>query len=201
MGGDEDSERTRPSKSERNMMKKKGIVTAVSKQLEETDMIFSVPLAGASVKAIYELRNSLPEKVKVMAVKNKLMRRAIEGTQWSIAEGLTTGTNLWFFVDEDNIKSTIVEFGKFLKTHKKNTINGGVLEGVVYDGEEVERIGTLPSKQELYRQIAIGIKGVPTKIAMLTKQIPGKVGRAVHLAFVEGQDSAKAPEAAEAPAE
>ena len=41
----------------------------------------------------------------------------------------------------------------------------GVLEGKAMDAAGVEIISNLPTKQELYRRIAVGINSVPTKIA------------------------------------
>ena len=187
-----------PTKSERNMMKKEKIVTTVNTLLEDSEMVFTIPLGSIPVKGIYGLRQELPEGVKAMAVKNKLMKRALEDSQWSVAEPLAKGSNLWFFVNEGNIKSTITQYKKFNKEYKKATINGGVLEGELYDGKGVRDISELPTKQESYQKIAMAIKAVPTKIARTTKEIPSKLARAIRLATCGEEGSSETTEQASA---
>lgn len=69
-------------------------------------LAFSVPLAGYTVKEISVLRESMPSKTKVKAVKNTLFCRAVEDTTWKVAGDLCKGSNLWFFVQED-MKATV----------------------------------------------------------------------------------------------
>ena len=50
-------------------------VAQVNDLLDSSNLIFSVPSAGLSVKIMSNLRNRLPENSKAMVVKNTLMRR------------------------------------------------------------------------------------------------------------------------------
>lgn len=67
---------------------------------------------------------------------------------------------------------------------KKGEINGGVLESTLYDSQGVLAIGDLPSKEELYAQIAGSINAVPSMLAYALKEVPQKTARAIKLAFV-----------------
>mmetsp|Transcript_13381 Transcript_13381/g.24017 ORF Transcript_13381/g.24017 Transcript_13381/m.24017 type:complete len:221 (-) Transcript_13381:66-728(-) len=171
--------------------KKQNVVTEVKDMLDEATIIFSVPLSTLTMKNLTTLKNSIPESTKVRCVKNTLMRRAIEESQWGVIEPITVGHNMWFFVKED-VKDTVTALNKFLKDTKKtetNAIGGGAFDGILYDSKGIEAVSKMPSKQELYQQIAVGIKMVPTKLGRVTKAVPAKLARAIKLAIAD--DSAE----------
>ena len=130
----------------------------------------------------------MPEGTTISVVKNTLMNRAVEGTEFEEAtQGLLKGSNMWFFIEED-IGGSIKAWNAFTKeTGKKEThsILGGIVEGVGYDSEGVEAIGKLPSKKELYAKIAGSIQQVPTKVARVIKAPNSKLARAIKLATVD----------------
>mmetsp|Transcript_49353 Transcript_49353/g.138793 ORF Transcript_49353/g.138793 Transcript_49353/m.138793 type:complete len:217 (-) Transcript_49353:59-709(-) len=163
---------------------KKDKVERVKTLLETSQMVFTVPASAITVAQSQKLRRALPEGSTVSVIKNTIMTRAIEGTEFEMASSLLKGANMWFFIDED-IGGTIKAWNAFLKeSGKKDThgVNGGVMEGNVYDPAGVEAIGALPSKDELYAQIAGGIKAVPTKLARVIKAPNSKLARAIKLA-------------------
>jgi large subunit ribosomal protein L10 len=163
---------------------KKEKVARVKSLLETSQMVFTVPASVITVSQAQSLRRSLPEGSVVSVVKNTIMTHAIEGTDYEAAASLLTGENMWFFIEED-IGATIKAWKAFLKdTGKKETHNilGGVIEKTYYDEKGVEAIGALPSKDELYAQIAGSIKAVPTKVARVIKAPNSKLVRAIKLA-------------------
>ena len=50
-----------------------------------------------------------------------------------------------------------------------------------------QAVGKLPSKQQLYAQIAGSIQAVPAKLAGTVKEVPQKTSRAIKLAFCPDQ--------------
>merc|ERR1712051_486781 len=120
-------------------------------------------------KQVQTLRRSLPEGTTMSVVKNKLMKRAIDGTEYDAGETRLSGANMWFFTKEANKKET-------------HTILGGVIDGQTYDSTQCEQIGKLPSKLELIGQIAGSIKAVPTKVGRVIKAPNSKLARAIKLA-------------------
>jgi large subunit ribosomal protein L10 len=163
---------------------KKETVVKVKELLDTSQMVFTVPAGSITVAQTQNLRRSLPEGTTMQVVKNKLMLRALEGTEYEAASSLVKGPHMWFFI-EDDIGATIKSFNSFCKTEKKDEthpILGGAIEGVVYDSKGVEAIGKLPSKLELYAQIAGSIKAVPTKVARVIKAPTSKLARAIKLA-------------------
>ncbi|GAB0490529.1 hypothetical protein MMPV_001766 [Pyropia vietnamensis] len=166
-----------------NLKDKTQVIETVQGLLNDTFFLFSAPLPGLTVAQVAELKNSMPESTKVMTVKNTLMRRAIAGSAFETAVPLTTGSNMWFFVQED-IKGSVGSIKNFAKANKLKEFAplGGVLDGEVFDNKGVMAISEMPSKQELYGKIACLIQMVPTKVARSIKAVPTKLGRAIKLA-------------------
>merc|ERR1712051_606223 len=122
-------------------------------------------------KQVQTLRRSLPEGTTMSVVKNKLMKRAIDGTEYDAGETLLSGANMWFFIEED-IGGTIKAWNAFTKEANKketHTILGGVIDGQTYDSTQCE-------------QIAGSIKAVPTKVGRVIKAPNSKLARAIKLA-------------------
>ena len=169
---------------------KQAMVESVKGLLDTSEMIFTVPAGSMTVAETQTLRRSLPEGTVMKTVKNKLMSRAVEGTDYEAATSMLKGPNMWFFIEED-IGGTIKAYNSFVKDYgKKEThpILGGVMEGTEYDLAGVEAIGKLPSKQELYAQIAGSIKAVPTKVARVIKAPNSKLARAIKFATEENKE-------------
>jgi len=165
---------------------KKDTVEKIKGLLETSEMIFSIPAGSMSVAQTQALRRSLPQGTAAAVVKNTLMERAVQGTDFEVAArgSLLKGPNLWFFIEED-IGGTIKAFQGFTKDYGKkesHPILGGVVEATEYDTSGVEAIGQLPSKQELYAKIAGSIKAVPTKVARVIKAPSDKLARAIKMA-------------------
>jgi len=171
---------------------KKVVVDGVNELLSSSEMVFSMPASGLSVKEMGELRNSLPDGTTAKCVKNKLMSRASDGTPYEAAltdSALLKGANLWFFIKED-IGGSIQAHKTFVKENTKiesHAILGGIIDGDALDNKQVAAVGALPSKKILIETIATRIKGVPTKLARVVKAPNSKLARAIKLA-TEKQD-------------
>jgi large subunit ribosomal protein L10 len=172
----------------KNIFQKKEIIKGVKSDLENAQLIFSTEMSEMNIKQLNSLRSGLPDGSKAMCVKNRLLKRVISGTQWEPAGEVASGTtNMWIIVNDD-VKGTIEHFNKWKKDNKKEAgITAGVIEGVLYDAKGVEAIGKLPSKLELYAQIAGSIQAVPAKLAGTVKEVPQKTARAVKLAICPDQ--------------
>jgi large subunit ribosomal protein L10 len=159
-------------------------VARVKDLLEKSQMIFTVPASSISVPQQQNLRRAVPKGTTVAVVKNSLMARAVEGTEYEAATSMLKGANMWFFVEED-IGASIKAWNAFTKdTGKKDShsVLGGIVEGTQYDGKGIDAIGDLPSKDQLYAKIAASIKAVPTKVARVIKAPSSKLARAIKLA-------------------
>ena len=169
---------------------KQSRVGGLKERIDASQMVFTCPAGGLSVAQTQSLRRSLPEGSSVSVVKNTLMARALEGTDYDIATDLAKGPNMWFFI-EDDIGGTIKAFNSFTKDFDKKETHGligGAMEGILYDAAGVKAIGALPSKDELIARIAGGINAVPTKLARVVKAPNSKLARAIKLATEENSE-------------
>ena len=166
---------------------KEARVAGLKERIDASQMVFTCPAGGLTVAETQSLRRSLPEGSTVSVVKNTLMSRALEGTDYDVATELAKGPNMWFFI-EDDIGGTIKAFNSFTKDFDKketHALIGGAMEGTIYDAAGVKAIGDLPSKDELIARIAGGINAVPTKLARVVKAPNSKLARAIKLATEE----------------
>jgi len=173
-------------------------VAQVNDLLDSSNLIFSVPSVGLSVKIMSNLRNRLPENSKAMVVKNTLMRRAVDGTDWATAVDVTTKENMWFFVGEEDMRGTLDAYANWVKEFKlddKSPIKGGVFEGSSLDPKGVVAVGKLPTKQELYQQIAVSLQmaGAQGIAVRLKKAAGGKLVKAINLAYNDAEKRPDAP--------
>ncbi|MGC1306620.1 MAG: 50S ribosomal protein L10 [Phormidesmis sp.] len=173
----------------RTLANKQEIVTELKGLLEESESAFVIDYAGLSVAQIGDLRNQLRESGAVCKIsKNTLLKRAIDGQeQWKELESLLTGTSAVLLTKED-IGSAVKAYKKFQKDTKKTEMRGGVLEGKLLSQKDAEALADLPTKDELYAKIAIGINAVATKIALGIKEVPASIGRGLKAYAEKGEE-------------
>lgn len=178
--------------------KKSAVVDSVKARLDVSEMLFSVELKGLTVSDRDEFKSALPAGSSSMTVKNTLMRRAIADSGWEVAGDIAKNSAIWVFVGED-IKGTVEAYTKFAKEKGREPVNGGVMEGVLYDDKGISAIAALPTKMELIAKFARLVNMVPTKLGRSINQIPTKVARAIKLAVAdeEAEGAEGAPAAAE----
>ena len=127
--------------------------------LDGTQFVFAVPSTELTVKQVNQLKSAMPEGTDVHVVKNTLIRRAIENTQWEILSPKLEGPAMWFFV-KDDLPGSLKAFKKCMKdagkvdTHKPLY---GQLENDLLDSNGVEAVLKLPTKIELYGRLANAI--------------------------------------------
>ena len=173
----------------RTLANKQEIVGELKTLLDDSYSAFVFDYEGLTVAEIGDLRNRLRESGAVCKIsKNTLLKRAIDGQeQWQELESLLSGTSAVLLTQED-IGSAVKAYKKFQKETKKTEMRGGVLEGKLLGQKEAEALADLPTKDELYAKIAIGINAVATKIALGIKEIPSSIGRGLKAYAEKGEE-------------
>lgn len=157
-------------------------VAKISEELEGIASMWIVDYRGLTVREVQQLRRDIRSAGAQMKVyKNTLMHLALEGKELPTMDDLLEGPNAFVFAPEDPAAAA-----KALKTFAKGNenlvIKGGIMDGEVYDAQQVEAIASLPSKEELMGMlagainsiaggIATGINGVPRGIAQTVSQV------------------------------
>ena len=176
--------RTRENKAE--------IIEGLKQDLSEAQLAFVVDYRGLSVSEITDLRNRLrPIGGSCKVTKNTLMRIAVEGDEnWQPMQEFLKDTSAFLLVGEE-VGAAVKAYKEFQKATKKTELRGGVMEGRALTKQEVEALGDLPSKEQLYAQIAGAINGLATKIATGVKEVPASLARGIK-AISEKEDQAAA---------
>lgn len=164
----------------RNRESKEQVVAELKESLKETQLAVVINYQGLSVAEITDLRNRLrPLGGSCKVTKNTLMRIAVDGdANWQPMQEFLQDSSAFLFVGED-IGSSIKAYKEFQKVSKKTELRGGVMEGRALSKAQVEALGDLPTKDQLYGQIAGAINALATKLAFGIKEVPASVARGI----------------------
>jgi len=171
---------------------KQQLTTSLHEYLADTVCVVVTHQTGLSVAEVTQLRQQMRTAgARYRVTKNRLMRRALEGTEFEGLAPLFTGpTAIAFSRDPVAAAKAAVAYAN---RNNKLTIVGGGLQGQVLDEAAVKALATLPSLDELRGKI-IGLINAPaTKLAALLQTPAGQLAR-VLAAHAEGGATAAAAE-------
>ena len=136
---------------------KEQLVTALSGELREHPNVYLTDFTGLAVKNITELRRRLREAgVKYVVVKNTLARRALAEAEIDGLEEHLTGPTAFALAHAPvEAAKILVEFQKEFEAFQ---VKAARVEGRAADAQMVERLATLPTRDELLGQLAGGLQ-------------------------------------------
>ena len=182
---------------------KAAIVAEISEQIKGADSIVVVDYRGLTVAEDTKLRKALREEGVVYKVyKNTFITSAIKGTDFEgIAPYLEGPTAIAIGKEDATAPARVI--AKFAKDAKALEIKGGVVEGNVYDVKGIEKIATIPSRDQLISKLLGSLQSPITNFARVMNQLAEKGG--AQACEAPAQEAApaveEAPAAEEAPAE
>ena len=157
---------------------KRQITAALHEDLAATVCVVVTHQTGLSVAEVTQLRRQMRSAgARYRVTKNRLARRAIEGTPFAALAPLFTGpTAIAFSRDPVAAAKAAVEYAN---RNTKLTVIGGGLSGQPLDAAGIRALATLPSLDELRSKI-IGLLNAPaTKLATLLQTPAGQLARVV----------------------
>jgi len=173
---------------------KQQLTESLRQDLAESVCLVVTHQTGLSVAEATELRRQMRGAgARYRVTKNRLVRRALEGTPFAELAPLFTGpTAIAFSRDPVAAAKATVEYAN---RNQKLTIVGGGLQGQVLDEAGVKALATLPSLDELRGKIIGLIQAPATKLATLLQTPGGQLAR-VLAAYAEkaGEGAAAAAE-------
>ncbi|MFT4571315.1 MAG: large subunit ribosomal protein L10 [Hyphomicrobiaceae bacterium] len=127
-------------------------VTQLSDRFQRAPITILADYRGLTVSAITELRSKLrAADGELLVAKNTLTKLAIRDTPNEAAtEWLAGPTALAFGFGDPVALAKVVK--DFAKDNEKLELKGGVMEGQRLDASEVERLASMPSKDEMRAQ-------------------------------------------------
>jgi large subunit ribosomal protein L10 len=128
---------------------KKEKLSTLKSQIESSKSFVLIDFTGVNVELINMLRRDAKKSnIKYNVVKNTLLRKAVENTQFDCIKQFLTGPTAIAISDEDPVKPAKLILD-FFKKNRVLAIKGGALSHNVLSVKDVTKLAELPSKDEL----------------------------------------------------
>ena len=160
--------------SEATIAKKAEAVKNVNEMLTNAETAIVVDYRGLTVAEVTDLRKQLRDAgIKMMVIKNKILERAVEGTDYEDLKSTFVGPTAVAFSDEDAIAPAKI-LKKFADVLEAREIKGGFIEKKVQTLDKINEYATLPSREDLLSMLASALQDPMRKIARAVKAVADK---------------------------
>jgi large subunit ribosomal protein L10 len=158
---------------------KKAVVAEVADVAGSAHAAVAADYRGLTVHEMTDLRQKArAQNVYLKVVKNTLARRAVEGTDFEcMSEGLTGPLMLAFSTEDPGSAARVIK--EYAKTTSKLEVRAVAIGGQVYGAEELDRVATLPTRDEALAKLAGTLRAPLDKFARTLNEVPGKLVRTV----------------------
>lgn len=155
---------------------KDALVSTLNGVFSDAGVVVVTHYSGLNVAELSELRRDMAEAgASFRVTKNRLAKRALEGTPASEITDLFTGPTA-IGVSDDPVAAPRI-LAKFAKANDKLIIRGGIMGDTVLDETGVKALADLPSLDELRGKI-VGMLNTPaTRIAGVLAAPGGQIAR------------------------
>jgi large subunit ribosomal protein L10 len=169
---------------------KKALVAEVAEVASKAQSVVAAEYRGLSVSQLTELRaRARASRVYMRVVKNTLARRAVAGTAFEcVGSRLKGPLILAFSVDDPGSAARLVK--GFAKDHQKLVPTLVSIGGSVLSGDELERVASLPTREQALAQLLGVLKAPIGKFVRTLAEPHAKLVRTV--AAVKDQKQAAA---------
>ena len=156
-----------------NRAEKASFVEDLRDRLNRAPVVYLTDFTGLDVKSITKLRRSLKDSgAEYLVVKNRLAKLAFAETELpDISSELVGPTGV--ILGYDDVVAPAKALTDFAKDHnKKPVFKLGILENEILLPEQISRIASLPSRDQLYSMLAGALEA---PMAMLATALEAKV--------------------------
>ncbi len=169
---------------------KKSIVAEVAEIARNASSLVAADYCGLSVAQLTDLRKQARHAgVYMRVVRNTLARRAFEGTQFACMDDALVGPLvLAFSKDEPGAAARI--FKDFVKKCDKLQIKALSVDGQLLPGKELNRLASLPTRDEAISQLMSVMLAPITKLVRTIAEPHGKFVRTMAAVRDKKQESA-----------
>ncbi len=147
---------------------KQEFVKNFNETLKEKEFLVVTHYKGLTVSEISSLRQKIKSANSIFKVsKNTLTKRALKNTSFEVLDKLFVGpTSVAYSDDPVSTSKVIIDFAKENENLK---ILGGVMSGKELNTDEIKKLASLPSMENLRAQI-IGLLSASQRSLMSTLQ-------------------------------
>ena len=160
--------------SEAAIAKKAEVVKQTVELINNAESAIVVDYRGLTVAEVTDLRKQLRDAgVKMSVIKNKILDRAVEGTDYEDLKSTFVGPTAVAFSDEDPIAPAKI-LKNFADDHDALEIKGGFIEKSVKTLDEINEYATMPRREDLLSMLASALQDPMRKIARAVKAVADK---------------------------
>jgi large subunit ribosomal protein L10 len=143
-----------------NRTQKIEVVERLGKQLAQSPTLYLTDFTGIAVKPMTELRRKMRAAgVEFVVAKNTLALRAMEQALVTGVEGVMAGPTGFVLAGEDPVGVAKL-LAEFQREHQGLKVKAGLVDGQPVTADEVKRLASLPSYDQLLGQ-TLGLLQAP----------------------------------------
>ena len=148
-----------------NLDSKKVVVEEVAEYAAKAHSAVAAEYRGLTVTELTQLRKTARETgVYLRVVKNTLAKRAVAGTEFEcMQEGLVGPLLLAFSMEDPGAAARLIH--DFAKTHDKLITKIVAIGGQAYDGSELKRLASMPTRDQAISMLMSVMKAPVGKLA------------------------------------
>ena len=162
-----------------NLEQKKAVVAEVAEVASSAYSAIAAEYRGLTVGEMTELRVKARESgVYLRVVKNSLVRRAIEDTEFACMKDELTGPLVIAFSQEDPGAAARV-IKDFAKDHSKLVVKVISIGGQLLSVSDLETLSKMPTYDQAISMLMAVMKAPVEKLARTMNEVPGKLVRTV----------------------
>ncbi len=155
---------------------KEDLVASMHQTFEESSIVVVTHYSGLTVAEMGDLRNRMREAgASFKVTKNRLTRRALEGTKYQPLNDMFTGPTAIAY-SEDPVAAAKAAVN-FSKDNEKLIVLGAALGDERLDIAAVKALASLPSLDELRAKIVGMLKTPATRVAGVLQAPAGQIAR------------------------
>jgi large subunit ribosomal protein L10 len=148
------------------ILQKEAQVNAVCEKIAKAKSVVAFDYQGLTVEAFMQLRrNLLKNGCEIVVLKNNISRRAASKQGYNSFAETLKGPKAIAFSYEDEVAAAR-ELATFAKDNKAVVLGAGVVDGKECSEAEMNAIAALPSRDTLLTQLAAGMLGTLTQLAI-----------------------------------
>lgn len=170
-----------------NLSQKKEVVAELAEVAAKAHSLVAAEYAGLTVAQMTDLRKKARgEGVFVKVVKNTLVARAVDGTDYQCVADALTGPLLYAFSREDPGAAgrLIKEFAKANEQLKPKLV---ALGGQMYPGTHVDVLASLPTREQALSMLLSVLVQPATMLVRVLAEPASQVARAVNAVATQKQ--------------
>ena len=150
--------------SAKNLEKKGIVIEEIKAKVNDNTTVLLFDYRGITDEAAKELRRKLRENnADYKVYKNTLMARALNELNIDLNDSLTGPSAMAFGTDQIAPIKIVAEFAK---NHPEVILKVGIVDGEITEKEKLNKLATLPSRDELLTMLAGGMIGIPKDLAI-----------------------------------